>query len=351
MRNTNSSAAAGPRFFYLIPALSRNRFSYETSWAHFRRLLFGGKRQVPSGGVKIIYQHCDLLNRNGLHAYPVHLGDFVIDWFTHETAPITREQALAMMGPEDVLICPEVIPRMADPFPCRRKIAFVQNWFLPDLATGPGKSYEDFGFSGLLSCSQYIKEYMAPRSRLACQLVMNGIDLNVFSPEPPKRVARRVLCFNRRNIQDARAARQLLPPALRESATFIELENKYSQKQIIGFYRSADIFMAIGYPEGFALPPLEAMACGCAVIGFTGGGGGEFMIDGETALVSPDGNAQSLACNLKRVLTDDGIREKIRSGGTAKASQYSLERMEQELLCFADSFSRSDCSNHRTRLA
>ena len=332
-----------PRFFYLIPALSRNRFSYENRWAHFKRLLAGGRRQVPSGGVKIIYQHCDLLNKNGWQAYPVHLGDFVVDWFGHDTAPITREQALVMMRENDVLICPEVIPRAAEPFNCRRKIAFVQNWFLPDLATGTDKSYENFGFSGLLSCSQYIKEYMAARSRLDCRLVMNGIDLEAFNPAPLARQAGRVLCFNRRNIQDARSARQLLPAVVRESATFIELENKYSQSEVIEFYRSSDIFIAIGYPEGFALPPLEAMACGCSVIGFTGGGAREFMLDEETALVSPDGDVQSLARNLERILTDNGLKEKIRSDGTAKARRYSLQRMEQELLAFADSFSRSDC--------
>lgn len=327
-----------PRFFYLIPALSRSRFSYESRWTHMKRLLAGGKGQVPSGGVKIIYQHCDLLNKNGRIAYPVHLGDFIIDWFPHASAPLTQHQAHAMMRQEDVLICPEVIPRAADSFPCRRKIAFVQNWFLPDLAMGPDKSYEDFGFSGLLSCSQYIKEYMATRSRLDCSLVMNGIDTAAFRPDPSARVPRRVLCLNRRNIQDARTARRLLPAPVRESAGFIELENKYSQSEVIGFYRSADIFMAIGYPEGFALPPLEAMACGCAVIGFTGGGAGEFMIDGETALVSPDGDAQSLARCLERILTLDSLKEKIRSSGTAKARQYSLERMERELLAFADSF-------------
>ena len=343
MTDGSSSAAEAPRFFYLIPALSRNRFSYEGRWAHFKRLLAGGRRQVPSGGVKIIYQHCDLLNRNGRCAFPVHLGDFVIDWFAHETEPITREQALSMVRDSDVLICPEVIPRAAEPFVCRRKIAFVQNWFLTELATGPDKSYEAFGFSGLLSCSQYIKEYMAARSSLGCRLVMNGIDLEAFSPAPQERVAGRVLCFNRRNIEDARAARRLLPEAARQAAAFIELENKYSQSQVIGFYRSADIFMAIGYPEGFALPPLEAMACGCAVIGFTGGGAGEFMLDGETALVSPDGDVQSLARNLERALTDTALKEKIRSAGLARARQYSLQRMERDLLAFADSCARGDC--------
>ena len=328
-----------PRFFYLIPALSRSRFSYESRWTHIKRLLAGGKRQVPSGGVKIIYQHCDLLNKNGYQAYPVHLGDFVVDWFPHASTALTQQQALTMIRADDVLVCPEVIPWVAAPFPCRRKIAFVQAWSLVDIATGPGKRYEDLGFTGLMACSRYTKDHMAARSRLDCRSVMNSIDLDAFSPDPAVRIPGRVLCFNRRNIQDARNARQLLPAAVRESASFIELENKYSQTQIIGFYRSADIFMAIGYPEGFALPPLEAMACGCAVIGFTGGGAAEFMIDGDTALVSPDGDTQSLARSLERVLTDTELKENIRSNGIARARQYSQLRMEQELLDFAESFS------------
>ncbi len=96
--------------------------------------------------------------------------------------------------------------------------------------------------------------------------------------------------------------------------------------------------MAIGYPEGFALPPLEAMACGCAVIGFTGGGGTEHMIDGRTALIAPDGDTEMLAHCLKRVLTDDTLKEKIRTGGLNKAREFSIERMERELLAFAAKF-------------
>jgi glycosyltransferase involved in cell wall biosynthesis len=339
MTRRDADGSPEPRFFYLIPALSRRRFSYESSWAHFRRVLRGSRGQVPSGGVKIIYQHCDLLNKNSFRAFPVHLGDFTIDWFPHESTPVSRQQALEMIREQDVLVCPEVIPRAAWPFACGHKIIFVQNWFLPDIATGPDKSYEDFGSSGLLACSQYIQEYMAGRSRLSCRVVTNGIDLAAFSPAPQQRIPLRVLCFNRRNIQDARDAIQLLPPSVRQSATFVELENRYTQQQVIDFYRSADIFMAIGYPEGFALPPLEAMACGCAVVGFTGGGASEFMLDGETALIAADGDAQELARCLERVLTDAELREKLRSAGTARAQRYSLQRMEQELLSFAKSFS------------
>ena len=322
------------RFFYLVPALTRSRFSYESRWAHLRRLM-RGRRQVPSGGVKIIYQHCDMLNNNGWRAHPVHLGDFVIDWFPHASEALTKEQALAAIRPGDVVVCPEVIPWAAAEFPCRNKIVFIQAWSLVEIATGRSKRYEDFGFTGLVACSQYTQQYMATRSRLACALVRNGIDLAAFSPGPSARVPRSVLCFNRRNIQDGRAARRLLPPPVRGSAVFTELENRYAQAQVIDFYRASDIFMALGYPEGFALPPLEAMACGCAVIGFTGGGAGEFMIDGVTALVSPDGDARSLAGSLERVLADDALKERLRAAGMERARRYSLENMEQDLIGFA----------------
>ncbi len=90
-----------------------------------------------------------------------------------------------------------------------------------------------------------------------------------------------------------------LDDEIKQKAEFVILENQYSQTEIAEHFREADIFLAIGYPEGFALPPLEAMACGCAVIGFTGGGGLDHMIDGKTALVAEDGNVSELAACLQ----------------------------------------------------
>jgi hypothetical protein len=53
--------------------------------------------------------------------------------------------------------------------------------------------------------------------------------------------------------------------------------------------RSCHVFLSTGFPEGFALPPLEAMACGCLCVGFTGFGGWDYMRQIEAGSFSPQG--------------------------------------------------------------
>lgn len=328
-------------FYYLVPGLTKGRLDGESWIRYWKRSIFNRKKQLPSGGVKIIYQHCDLLNEHGYRAVPVHLGDFSVDWFPHVSKAIGLEEALQVATKGDVLVCPEIIPHMAGKFPCQTKVAFVQNWALAQLGTGPDKRYEDFGFSRLLACSHYIKNYMEDKSDLPCDVVTNGIDLNVFHPPIGEKAGCKVVVLNRRNIADARNAFERISESLKGKVDIVILENRYSQTEIADHFRSADIFIAIGYPEGFALPPLEAMASGCAVVGFTGGGGLEHMIDNHTALVAADGNVEGLAECLERVLSNTELKEKIRAGGLKKAQEFSIENMGRQLLSFARNFEPS----------
>ncbi len=327
--------------YYLVPEQTPGRLDGESHLQYWKRRLLRGKRQLPIGGAKIIYQHCDILNSNGISAIPVHLGDFIVDWFPHRSKPICRENAMKVMTKSDILVCPEVIPEVAADFPCETKVAFIQNWALAEFGTGEDKRYEDFGFSNLLTCSTYLKTYMKNKSALPCDVVINGIDLDVFHAKGRNAADCKVVVLNRRNIDDARNAIGLLSDTQKRGVEFQILENQYSQAEIATFLREADIFLAIGYPEGFALPPLEAMACGCAVVGFTGGGGLEHMIDDKTALVASDGNVEELAHCLERVLANQHLKERIRNGGIKKSQDFSLENMERQLLQYTESLQLS----------
>jgi hypothetical protein len=276
-----------------------------------------------------------MLQQNGIAACVVHLGDFRVDWFEHAIEPLTLDQAKPRIGPDDVLIVPEYLPRWAREFSCRRKLAFVQNGGYAEKAVGR-RDYADFGFTGVVCCSSYLKTWMESRTALTIWKVGNGIDLEKFKPDPAKRKPGSLLYLRRKPtwILGQQAIRQL-PPQLRQTLHVVALPHYKTQRQMIEAYQQADIFVPLGFPEGFSLPPLEAMASGCAVVGFSGGGGLDFMKDGETALVVPDGDVAMLAQAMERILTDSELKENIRRNGMAEARKFGLRAMEEYLILFA----------------
>lgn len=325
-----------PRFFYLIPPESRYRLSAETHLEYLKRICFQRRKRLPCGGVKVIYQHCDLLNCNGFTAHPVHLGNFKVDWLQHSSTPLNEQEALRIISPQDVLVVPERIPQTAATFPCSNKIAFVQNWGLVAKAVGE-KSYADFGFTGLLSCGEYVRDFLQTHSSLPCFTVTNGIRLDFFKPNPQRRKEKCILYLKRKPTWHmGRKAIELLPSHIKKQIHIVELNNRYTEEEMAEFYQKADIFIATGFPEGFALPPLEAMACGCVVVGFSGGGGIEHMKHEKTALVVPDGNVEMLTTALMRVFQDNALKEGLRQKGLEKAQEFGIERMEKELIAFAE---------------
>ena len=50
-----------------------------------------------------------------------------------------------------------------------------------------------------------------------------------------------------------------------------------SHREVAERLNSASLFLSFGHPEGFGLPIAEAMAAGCWVVGFSGGGGRELF--------------------------------------------------------------------------
>lgn len=64
---------------------------------------------------------------------------------------------------------------------------------------------------------------------------------------------------------------------------------------------TARLFLAFGHPEGFGLPIVEAMAAGCWVVGYSGGGGSELFRYGASNLV-PFGDWSAFVEAIERIL-------------------------------------------------
>ena len=65
------------------------------------------------------------------------------------------------------------------------------------------------------------------------------------------------------------------------------------------------------------MPPMEAMACGAALVTYDNGGCRDYAWDGETALVARRRDVADLAAKLERLAGDDALRTRIAAAGRA----------------------------------
>jgi glycosyltransferase involved in cell wall biosynthesis len=86
-------------------------------------------------------------------------------------------------------------------------------------------------------------------------------------------------------------------------------------------YQMAQAVLFPSLDEGFGLPLLEAFAAGTPVVASNAGAIPE--VAGDAALLSAPEDAQALADNLLRLLTDQAIRERQVAAGRARAALYT----------------------------
>jgi glycosyltransferase involved in cell wall biosynthesis len=95
-------------------------------------------------------------------------------------------------------------------------------------------------------------------------------------------------------------------------------------------YRAANAFVYPSLYEGFGMPPLEAMACGCPVICSTRGSLGEVIGD-AAAVVEPE-DVHSITKQLFILATDAATRTRLRAAGLAQAQKFDWNKTAAETL-------------------
>ncbi len=94
------------------------------------------------------------------------------------------------------------------------------------------------------------------------------------------------------------------------------------RQDLVSRFYDADIFV---FPpiwnEGFGLPPVEAMAAGCPVVGSRSGALPETVADGETGFLVEKNDARALAAQILRLLKDDDLREQMGRAARRRALQ------------------------------
>lgn len=113
----------------------------------------------------------------------------------------------------------------------------------------------------------------------------------------------------------------------------VSFEPPRPREELPGVYREADaVVFPVEWPEPWGLVPLEAMALGRPVLATGRGGSGEYLRDGENALIFEAGSPTGLAASLRTLAGDAELRERLRRGGYETAARHSEDAFNEGAL-------------------
>jgi glycosyltransferase involved in cell wall biosynthesis len=96
-------------------------------------------------------------------------------------------------------------------------------------------------------------------------------------------------------------------------------------EQLPALYRRATATVFPSLFEGFGMPLVEAMACGCPVAASDRGAISETC--GDAALLFDPEDEEAIADAIKAIARDDGLRERLRAAGLARAAGFRWDNV------------------------
>jgi glycosyltransferase involved in cell wall biosynthesis len=170
-------------------------------------------------------------------------------------------------------------------------------------------------------------------------VVPNSVNHSTFYPDPTSKSGSLTLLIPYRNSawKGRREARQLIE-YLRSTNVcvhtygsgddsdlpkFVEHHSDVTDDELRHLYSNADVFVLTSWVEGFGLPPLEAMACKCAVVATNVGSVPDYAEDGETASIVPPQDSNALIEEVSNLIRNDKRRHHLQCQGYNQTKEYT----------------------------
>jgi glycosyltransferase involved in cell wall biosynthesis len=115
------------------------------------------------------------------------------------------------------------------------------------------------------------------------------------------------------------------------AADRVRFTGRVRHDDVPALLRSADIVVSVPWYEPFGIAPVEAMACGKAVVVSAVGGHLDTVEDGVTGRLVPPRDPAALTAALTQLLADPGLRRKLGTAGASRAAaRYSWDTIAAE---------------------
>jgi glycosyltransferase involved in cell wall biosynthesis len=238
--------------------------------------------------------------------------------------------------PSDLMVVPEVMYGVAeDAFPDIDKVLLVQGHFLllerwsGFVRSGkPAPTYRAY-----LATSEACVETCRTLGLAPVFLIPLYIDFSTFVFGETKQM--QIAYMPRKRANEIEVILAILRRRGAIDGVDIVSIDRMASGEVASRLRSALIFLSTSWRDGFGLPPAEAMASGCIVIGYTGHGGDEFF-DTESGIPIEENRPLQFAAVVENALAEyrrdparlDALRcaaaRRIRSRYTVAATRAAL---------------------------
>ena len=216
---------------------------------------------------------------------------------------------------------------------------------------------------GIICVSEYTKQDIVSNYKLnpeSIAVVYNGYDRDLFFPQPNesilrkynldkyllyvgdmrfyKNLSRTLEAFDRLPLKNY----QLVITGKKDDFFYPEIERQTARlsardriifldyvptEDLPGLYSMAQSLVFASLYEGFGLPVLEAMACGCPVI--TSSTTSIPEVGGDSVLYVDPYNVDDIAQGMYQILTEVELRESLRHKGIKRSQFFSWEKTAQ----------------------
>jgi len=113
----------------------------------------------------------------------------------------------------------------------------------------------------------------------------------------------------------------------------VEFIGRCDRDRLRTVYSAADVFVTTPWYEPFGITPVEAMACGCPVVGSAVGGIQDTVVNGRTGYLVPPNDPVALAERLAQLGAKPAIAQRMGRAGLARARKlFTWARVARGLL-------------------
>lgn len=202
----------------------------------------------------------------------------------------------------------------------------------------------------LIANSTWLQGQIAARTGRRADLLLPGLDREVFSPQVdvnakyraprPISIVSYYSPVRFKAWDDAVEAMRIVlgaaPPGTVEWVVYggrpsrePDLPIRYAGRvfgpALARLYAESHVCFMNSWYESFPLPPLEAMACGTAVV-TTRLGTEDYAVDEENALVVPPRSPAALAAAIRRLIEDPALARRLALAGAESARRFGWDR-------------------------